>query len=105
MDWSHDLLSEEEKVLFRRLSAFAGGFTLGVLICWIVSVRHRSRSKVGCPPARPVSSATPRRHCDRLCLQSGHYRRRLQPISAANRKNVKPRQVYPGKVRIGVPRE
>jgi predicted ATPase len=26
--WSHDLLSEEEKVLFRRLSAFAGGFTL-----------------------------------------------------------------------------
>jgi predicted ATPase/DNA-binding CsgD family transcriptional regulator len=28
MDWSHDLLSEEEKVLFRRLSVFAGGFSL-----------------------------------------------------------------------------
>ena len=28
MDWSHDLLSEEEKVLFGRLSVFAGGFTL-----------------------------------------------------------------------------
>ena len=28
MDWGHDLLSEEERVLFRRLSAFAGGFTL-----------------------------------------------------------------------------
>jgi non-specific serine/threonine protein kinase len=28
MGWSHDLLSEEEKTLFRRLSVFAGGFTL-----------------------------------------------------------------------------
>src|SRR5918997_3914016 len=29
IDWSHDLLSEEEKVLFRRLSVFVGGFALG----------------------------------------------------------------------------
>ena len=28
LDWSHDLLSEPERVLFRRLSAFAGGWTL-----------------------------------------------------------------------------
>jgi non-specific serine/threonine protein kinase len=27
-DWSHDLLSEEEKRVFRRLSVFVGGFTL-----------------------------------------------------------------------------
>lgn len=28
IDWSHDLLSEAEKLLFRRLSVFTGGFTL-----------------------------------------------------------------------------
>ncbi|MGK2947136.1 MAG: NB-ARC domain-containing protein [Acidimicrobiales bacterium] len=28
VDWSHDLLDDEEQILFRRLAAFAGGFTL-----------------------------------------------------------------------------
>lgn len=28
IDWSHDLLSEPERILFRRLSIFAGGFRL-----------------------------------------------------------------------------
>ena len=28
MDWSHALLSEEERIAFRRLSVFAGGWTL-----------------------------------------------------------------------------
>jgi non-specific serine/threonine protein kinase len=46
IDWSHDLLSEPEQVLLRRLSVFAGGWTLeaaeavcGDEGCWVLGVR------------------------------------------------------------------
>ena len=29
LDWSHSLLTDEERVVWRRLSVFAGGFTMG----------------------------------------------------------------------------
>ena len=32
IDWSHDLLSEPERVLFRRIAVFAGGWTAGLAL-------------------------------------------------------------------------
>ncbi len=31
IDWSHDLLSEDQRILLRRLSVFSGGWTLGAM--------------------------------------------------------------------------
>ena len=47
VDWSYDLLSEPERTLLRRLSVFAGGWTLeaaeaicgeGGVGCWVLGV-------------------------------------------------------------------
>jgi len=41
IDWSHDLLSEQERSLFRRLAVFAGGFSLEAVeaICSINEIK------------------------------------------------------------------
>src|SRR3954470_21423573 len=45
LDWSHDLLTTPEKVLFRRLSVFWGGFTLAA-----------AEEVCGAPPLSPQST-------------------------------------------------
>ncbi len=44
VDWSHELLSDEERVLLRRLSVFAGGFTLESAECSVLSAESSEHS-------------------------------------------------------------
>ena len=77
VDWSHDLLSEPERVLFRRLSVFAGGWTLEAAerVCAERHDRRRRRSgaaaSTGGSVARSGRGAAGRiRRLDRDALSS-----------------------------------
>jgi predicted ATPase/DNA-binding CsgD family transcriptional regulator len=54
--WSHDLLSEVEKALFRRLAVFEGGFTLDAIDAVAIDPTGRSDSQPGMAGNLPISS-------------------------------------------------
>jgi predicted ATPase/serine/threonine protein kinase len=55
MDWSHSLLSEEQRVLFRRLAVFAGGFDLE-------AAERVARDPAGEPERTPAPGPRPPDH-------------------------------------------
>ncbi len=59
VDWSHALLTEPERVLFRRLAAFMGGFDLDA--AQAVAGDHRGRALPGARPTQPARRQVTRR--------------------------------------------
>jgi predicted ATPase len=55
--WSHDLLTENEKVLFRRFAVFVGGFTLGAAEA--VAGGQGDRGTEKCSRPAPLSPCPP----------------------------------------------
>ena len=86
LDWSHDLLGPLDKILFRRLAVFSGGFTL--------------------PAAEVVCTAvhSPRRRCSNGCRRSRRaaswFRREWRRIRAAVRHAADRARVRAGTARF-----
>jgi non-specific serine/threonine protein kinase len=84
--WSYDLLTDEERVLFRRLAVFAGGFTLDAAE-YVGGEDEGSREQgtgVGSPSAlRPPPSAFPLSPSVLDVLSSLLDKSLLQPIDGA----------------------
>ncbi len=59
VDWSHDLLSDEERVALRRLAVFGGGFTLASAeaVCSGDGIEPQSMLDLVSPSRRPVARA------------------------------------------------
>ena len=57
LDWSHDLLYEDERTVFRRLAPFAGGFTLHAAE-WVAAGRGHPPGR-GAGPAHPAGGQIP----------------------------------------------
>ena len=78
VDWSHALLTETERILFRRLAVFLGGFDLDAAQFVVRRWRHRALSGPG-----PAHAASRQVAGGRLCEQRTQRKQRPDTIPIA----------------------
>ena len=75
LTWSHDLLAEEEQVLFRRLAVFAGGATMAAVEAVTGLVEPgRAPTRVGTFPLPDLLAALVGQSLVKVVTHSGHRR-------------------------------